>query len=115
MQKTADILPGTKCQSKKQSGRGTEELIYTQEGDFTCQSFSWGRSASTFSHVPLPNSHSLPSILTNHSILRLSLFPKSLDAAHPGGPARSYIAPITVKLELWVKHKSIGNLKIEMN
>ena len=44
MQKTADILPGTKCQCKKQSGRGTEELIYTQEGDFTCQSFSWGRS-----------------------------------------------------------------------
>ena len=46
--------------------------------------------------TPIPS----PSILTNHSILRLSLLPKSLDAAHPGGPARSYIAPITVKLEL---------------
>ena len=61
MQKTADIIPGTKCQRKKQSGRGTEELIYTQEGDFTCQSFSWGRLrapphlAMYLSQVPFPS------------------------------------------------------------
>ena len=74
MQKTADIIPGTKCQRKKQSGRGTEELIYTQEGDFTCQSFSWGRLrapphlAMYLSQVPFPF-HPIP----NHSILRPSL------------------------------------------
>ena len=75
MQKTADILLGTKCQHKKQSGRGTEELIYVYRGGFYMSKLFMGTAprphlamsqsqVQTPAHFPF---HSPP-----HSILRLS-------------------------------------------
>ena len=83
MQKTADILLETKCQRKKQSGGGTEEVIYIQRRGI----LHWGRG-STFSHVPIPKSH-FPKFHPNYSILSPSL-KKSLDVAHSEGQ----LAPI---------------------
>ena len=64
MQKTADILLGTKCQHKKLSGRGTEEVIYvrncTQRGILHVKAFHWRRANSTFSHVSQPSYSTCP-------------------------------------------------------
>ena len=110
MQKTADILLGTKCQRKKQSGRGTEELIYVYRGGFYMSKLFMGTAprphlAMSQSQVQSPPHfpfHSPP-----HSILRLSS--KKPPSSTLWRPARSYIAPITVKLELQVKRKCIYN------
>ena len=91
------------AQKAKWTGHGRAN-IYTGGGFYMSKLFmGTAPRASTFSHVPIPSPI---------SILTIPFYvPPSKKPGHCTlwRPARSYIAPITVKLGLWVKHKSIYN------
>ena len=92
-----------KCQRKKQSGCGTEEVIYTihTEGVLHVKAFQRPRAP----HLAMSPSQA-PNSSSNPPTPKLRFSPKN-DSSTPQKTPRSHIVPITVKMELKATYRRI--------
>ena len=92
-----------KCRRKKQSGCGTEEVIYTihTEGVLHVKAFQRPRAP----HLAMSPSQA-PNSSSNPPTPKLRFSPKN-DSSTPQKTPRSHIVPITVKMELKATYRRI--------